>query len=81
MKAVIDRIEDKKHAVLILNGDGEETVIPVDDLPDGAEEGTWLEVKFDGDDIKSIEIDEEATEERSERIGNKMDQLKKRKKK
>lgn len=81
MKAVIDRIEDKKHAVLILNGDGEEKVIPVDDLPDGAEEGTWLEVKFDGDDIKSIEIDEEATEERSERIGNKMDQLKKRKKK
>ena len=81
MKAVIDRIEDKKHAVLILNGDGEEKVVSVADLPDGAEEGTWLKVKFDGDDIKSIEIDEEETEERSERIGNKMDQLKKRKKK
>ena len=81
MKAVIDRIEDKKHAVLILNGDGVEKVVSVADLPDGAEEGTWLEVKFDGDDIKSIEIDKEETEERSERIGNKMDQLKKRKKK
>lgn len=81
MKAVIDRIEDKKHAVLILNGDGEEKVIPVGDLPDGAEEGTWLEVEFDGDDIKSITIDEKETEARSERIGNKMDQLKKRKKK
>lgn len=81
MKAVIDRIEDGKHAVLILNGNGEQKVISVDDLPAGADEGTWLQVEFDGDDITSIIIDEEETGKRSERISSKMDELKKRKKK
>ena len=81
MQAVIDRIEDGKHAVLIVGGEERQKVITADKLPDGAQEGTWLQVVFDGDTVASISIDEEETEKRQRRISSKMEKLKERKKK
>lgn len=79
MKAVIDRIEDSKHAVLIVGDEEEQKVIPAEELPDGAQEGTWLQVDFDGGTVASISIDEEETEKRQRRISSKMEKLKERK--
>jgi len=77
-KAVIDRIEDGKHAVLIVGDEEEQKIIPVNELPDGAREGTWLKVKFNGDAITYIAIDHEETAKRRERINSKMNKLKER---
>lgn len=79
-KAVIDRIVDGQHAVLLVGDDEREIVIPIHLLPNGAREGDWVKVAFDGDDIKSIEIDQAETERVRERVRSKLDQLRKRKK-
>jgi hypothetical protein len=45
MHAVIDRIAEGQ-AVLLLGKDETLIYIPVDLLPEGAREGTWLDVNF-----------------------------------
>jgi hypothetical protein len=78
-KAVIDRIIDKKQAVLLLGDKETEYILSIDRLPTGAKEGTWLKVKLSGSDIDSLEIDEKESTEVRNRINDKMELLKKRK--
>lgn len=67
-KAVIDRIEDGKHAVLLIGEDETERVLPVENLPEGVREGVWLILHEDG----SIVIDEAGTTQVKSRIQEKM---------
>ena len=48
MKAVIDRIIDDK-AVLLVDDEEIEVIVPIQLLPDGIKEGTWLQVHFQVD--------------------------------
>jgi hypothetical protein len=77
-KAVIDRIVDEKHAVLLIGENEEEKVISCSLLPEGAGEGSWLNVQFRGDQLVSIAVDQDETEERKKRIQSKMDLLRQR---
>ena len=47
--AVVDRIEDGRHAVLLVGPDEVELVLDVALLPDGALEGDWLRVGLTAD--------------------------------
>ena len=48
-KAVIDRIEDGKYAVFGLGGKEEkEKIIPIEALPAGTREGSWVIMHMDG---------------------------------
>jgi hypothetical protein len=76
-QAVVDRIEDGKHAVLLVD-DSEEKIVPAGQLPNGASDGTWLQVRFDGDELVEATIDHEATEQARLRVREKMDKLRKR---
>jgi len=67
-KAVIDRIVDGKHAVLLVGEDETEMVLPVKDIPEEAREGTWVVLHEDG----SIVIDEAETDRVKSRIQDKM---------
>lgn len=71
-KAVIDRIVDGKHAVLLVGDEETEQIVPLNNLPDGVKEGIWLIVNDNG----SFEIDLEKTERTSSRIKDKMALLK-----
>ena len=74
-QAVVDRIVDGAHAVLLV-GEGEtERIVPAGLLPPGTREGMWLKVRFDGDDLVYAEIDAAATEAAKERIAEKLKQL------
>jgi hypothetical protein len=75
--AVVDRIEDGKHAVLLVK-DREERIVPAEQLPEGATGGTWLKVEFSGDRLVSVEIDHEETQARKARVSEKMQQLRQR---
>lgn len=77
-KAVIDRIVDGKYAVLHVGEGGTEKVIPCDLLPAGAGEGTWLRVRFDGDQLVHAEVDQAETDRVRMRISEKMDRLRQR---
>lgn len=66
-KAVIDRIHDRK-ALLLVGEEEKEQLLSIDNLPDGAAEGTWLKIHPDG----KIEIDYKETSEVKSRIQDKM---------
>ena len=48
--AVIDRIEDGRHAVLLVGPDEVELVVAADWLPVGAGEGDWVRLTLTRDD-------------------------------
>lgn len=77
-KAVVDRIVDKRHAVLLVGESEVEKIVPVDNLPPGAGEGTWLRVEFEGDELVAAEVDAEETARVKARITAKMERLRQR---
>ena len=77
-KAVVDRIVDKRHVVLLVGENELEKIVSVDKLPPGAGEGTWLRVEFEGDDLVAAEVDAEETEQVKARITAKMERLRQR---
>lgn len=48
VKAVIDRIVDGKHVVLLVGTEETEKVVPMLDLPAGAKEGDWVTIDPSG---------------------------------
>lgn len=77
-KAVIDRIVDGKDAVLLVGKNEQEHVILVEKLPQGAQEGSWLEVLLKEGSIQEIQLLMEDTEKIKRRIEDKMSLLRKR---
>lgn len=78
-KAVLDRIVDDTHAVLLIGDDEIERIIPASQLPTGTSPGSWLSVEIEDDNrISSIVVDSEETERAQARIADKMDRLRKR---
>lgn len=76
--AVIDRIVDGRHAVLIVGDDQRQVTVPATSLPDGASEGMWLRVRFDGDELVDVQVDLEETERVRQRVSAKMERLRQR---
>ena len=76
-KAVIDRFEEG-WAILLVGEEERQLEIPRGELPQGAREGHWLQIKLCGERITSIEIDEGETARAKERIADKLAQLRKR---
>ncbi|TYQ18099.1 UNVERIFIED_CONTAM: Protein of unknown function (DUF3006) [Acetivibrio alkalicellulosi] len=67
MKAIIDRIEENYAVVLF----GEEEIkvdIPLELLPNGAKEGSWLNINFS--------LDSEGEKKQKEKISNLLNKLK-----
>jgi len=61
-KAVIDRIEEGRFAVLLVGRKQLEKVVPVEQLPEGAKAGSWLKVRVMEDGVKDMMVDEEETQ-------------------
>ncbi|QQK75855.1 DUF3006 domain-containing protein [Salicibibacter cibarius] len=78
-KAVLDRIEDGKHAVLLIGDEEKEKIIPSSELPEGSKEGMWFQVDLEDSKIVKISIDQAETKKREKRISDKMAKLKKKK--
>jgi hypothetical protein len=77
-QAVIDRIEDGEQAVLIAGEDERMVIVPLEQLPEGAGAGTWLQVRWAGETLLEAEIDAEQTERARARIAAKLDKLRQR---
>ena len=77
-RAVIDRIVDGTHAVLLI-GEGQiERIEPVERLPADVAEGDWLQVHYCGDTLVAIERDPDTTSEMRRRIAAKRERLRRR---
>jgi hypothetical protein len=77
-KAVIDRIEDNRLAVLLVGPGERESLVSVDRLPGGAKAGDWLRVRFEGETLIEAEVDDEQTQASAERIRDKLALLRQR---
>lgn len=73
--AVVDRIVDGTHAVLLVGPDETEQTVSLHLLPKGIREGTWLKVRFEGERLVSALVDSEATARSAERIAAKLNRL------
>jgi hypothetical protein len=72
--AVVDRIVDGQHAVLLIN-DSLELVVPATELPDGASEGSWLRVTIRGNTLVNAALDAEKTSQMAADVHEKMERL------
>lgn len=77
-KAVVDRIVDGQHAVLLVGEAESEHVIPAKALPEQAREGAWLRVRIESGVLVDFALDAEETEQARQRVRSKLEQLRKR---
>jgi hypothetical protein len=77
--AVIDRIEDGVAVILVATEEREFTC-PAGTLPSDVRAGAAVRVRLDGDRISHIMADPEEDAARAERIGNKLEWLRKNRK-
>jgi hypothetical protein len=77
-KAVIDRIEEGRFAVLLVGRKQLEKVVPVEQLPEGAKAGSWLKVRVMPEGVKDMTVDEEETQAARGRVESKLDMLRSR---
>lgn len=73
IEAVVDRIVDSKHIVLLVEEEEKEYLIPISSLSNHFKEGDWVTVTFDNnDEIIDIQQNETKTIERQKTIQDKM---------
>lgn len=78
-KAVLDRIVDGAHAVLLVGEAEQETIVPVALLPDGARPGAWLQVtRGASGEIVRLTHDVDETAAMRQRIADKLAKLRQR---
>ncbi|WP_431802564.1 DUF3006 domain-containing protein [Halobacillus andaensis] len=80
MKAVYDRLEEGKHAVLLVEETNQEYVLDKEMLPEGSRPLDWFEITMEGGEITSILRDPEAAAAQKEKVKNKRRRLQKRSK-
>jgi len=79
-KGIIDRIEDDKTAVILVETENSEYVVPKKILPGGAKEGSWLSFTVHNQEIINIEIDQIKTAETLYHAKNQLDRIRKKSK-
>lgn len=77
IKAVLDRIVDQQHAVILAETIGEDYIVPVDRLPSGAQEGSWLLVDCSDGEVVNITLDSHTTASREKEVAETLNRLKK----
>ena len=75
-RAVIDRITDG-WAVLLVGDREQERRVRVDDLPDGAEEGSIVQVRVSGLKVEVVGVQDGATEKKRSEVKDRLSRLKK----
>jgi hypothetical protein len=79
MKGILDRIEDGMHAVILLEEQGREIIVPVSRLPPGSQVHSWFAITMEEEEIIAIELDEHLADAKAARARNLMDRLRARK--
>lgn len=75
-RAVIDRMTDG-WAVLLVGDREQERRVRVDDLPDGAQEGSIVRVRMSGLAVEVLEADDAATDAKRSEMKDRLGRLKK----
>lgn len=80
VSAVVDRISEGKHAVIIAEEINKEFIIDVGTVNTALREGLWVDLFLDNaGSITEVKPNEETTERKKAKVSNVMDRLRKRK--
>ncbi|WP_280770855.1 DUF3006 domain-containing protein [Salipaludibacillus daqingensis] len=76
-KGVIDRLEDNKLAVILVESEGLEYVVPKEKLPKEAGAGTWLTFVVENNNMTDISIDYAKTDQSLVNANAKLNRIRK----
>ncbi|MDN3428068.1 DUF3006 domain-containing protein [Microbacterium sp. APC 3898] len=60
MKGILDRIEDGRHAVILVEEEGVELVLPANRLPEGSQVNSWFTIDAENGQL-AVTLDEETS--------------------
>lgn len=61
MRGVLDRFADRNQAVILIEEKNEEWIVPIDQLPEGSQEGTYFKLTQEQGAYQILSIDEKMT--------------------
>lgn len=79
MKGILDRIEEGRYAVILVEAEKLELILPFNCLPAGSQINSWFTIDAENRQL-SIILDEETSLIRNQQIEELMDRLRMRKK-
>jgi ABC-type uncharacterized transport system ATPase subunit len=75
MKGYLDRIDDNKFAVILVEGLDKEFVIPKDVLPEGSTVKSYLDLTIENDEITGVTLNEQQTRNEQQKVDELMSKL------
>lgn len=79
MKGILDRIEDERHAVILVEEEGIELVLPANRLPEGSQVNSWFTIDAENGQL-AVTLDEETSMAKSGQAEKLMTRLRTKKK-
>ena len=79
MKGILDRIEDGRHAVILVEEEGVELVLPANLLPEGSQVNSWFTIDAENGQL-AVTLDEETSNAKSVQAEELMTRLRTKKK-
>lgn len=79
MKGILDRIEDGRHAVILVEEEGIELILPANRLPAGSQINSWFTIDAENGQLM-IALDKELSLAKSEQAEELMTRLRTKKK-
>jgi hypothetical protein len=75
IKGYLDRIEDNKFAVILVDELKKEFIIPKADLPEGSVGNSYFDLTIENDRITSMRLDEQTTLSEQQNVNDMMAKL------
>lgn len=79
MKGILDRIEDDRHAVILVEEEGIELVLPANRLPEGSQINSWFTIDAENGQL-AVTLDEETSNAKNVQAEELMTRLRTKKK-
>jgi Protein of unknown function (DUF3006) len=75
MKGYLDRIEENRFAVILVDEINKEFIVPKEQLPEGSTEKSYFDITFENDKISSIKLNSQQTHSEQQRVEELMGKL------
>lgn len=72
----VDRIEDGRFAVLLVDSLGKEFIVDISELPEGVSEGLYVKIILTDGEIREITAESEKTEAMEQKIADQLQRIK-----
>lgn len=78
MKGILDRIENGRQAVILIEEEQREIIFPADRLPPGSKVNSWFDIVVENEEITSISLDVETAAAKERQVQSLLKRLRSR---